>query len=136
MNIYWNITKTQYFLGDLRTNEQPNLAVIHTIFHREHNRIANALTQINPHWSDETLYHESKRIVNAEWQHIIYNEWLPIILGNRFMSRYGIFPIDKGYSYDYNTDFDPRISNAFATAAFRFGHSQIPGNIRYEIVDY
>ena len=115
----------------MRVDEQPNLAVMHTVFLREHNRIANQLKRINPQWSDERLYQESKRILNAEWQHIIYNEWLPIILGDRFMSRYGLYPIDQGYSRQYRTDFDPRITNAFAAAAFRFGHSLIPGDIKY-----
>ena len=113
-------------------NEQPTLAVLHTLFMREHNRVANILAQINPGWSsnDEKLYQEAKRIVNAEWQHIIYNEWLPIIIGDSFMSRFGLYPIDNGYSHLYRDDFDPRITNAFATAAFRFGHSLVPGEVR------
>ena len=117
-------------VGDLRVNEQPNLAVMHTLFLREHNRISTALKKINPKWSDEKLYQESRRILIAEWQHIIYNEWLPLILGDRYMSRYGLYPLDAGYSRQYRTDFDPRITNAFASAAFRFGHSLIPRNIR------
>ena len=123
---------TTFYTGDLRVNENPNLAVIHSLFMKEHNRIANTLAQVNPHWSnnDEKLYQEAKRILNAEWQHIIYNEWLPIILGDRFMSRFGLYPIDNGYSQLYRDDFDPRITNAFATAAFRFGHSLIPGDVR------
>ena len=117
-------------VGDLRVNEQPNLAVMHTLFLREHNRISTELKKINPKWSDEKLYQESRRILIAEWQHIIYNEWLPLILGDRYMSRYGLYPLDAGYSRQYRTDFDPRITNAFASAAFRFGHSLIPRNIR------
>ena len=117
-------------VGDLRVNEQPNLAVMHTLFLREHNRISTALKKINPKWSDEKLYQESRRILIAEWQHIIYNEWLPLILGDRYMSRYGLYPLDEGHSRQYRTDFDPRITNAFASAAFRFGHSLVPSNIR------
>ena len=124
--------KGNYLTGDLRANEQPNLAVMHTLFLREHNRVADILGQANPQWSDEKVYQETKRVVNAEYQHIIYNEWVPLIIGDRFMSRYGLYPIDKGYSRSYRTDLDPRITNAFATAAFRFGHSLVPGDIRYE----
>ena len=47
------------------------------------------------------------------------------------MARYMLYPIDKGFTNQYDDDFDPRVTNAFATAAFRFGHSQIPGEIRY-----
>ena len=120
------------FAGDLRVNEHPNLAVLHTLFMREHNRIARQLAQLNPRWSDETLYKESRRIVSAIWQHIIYNEWLPEVLGDRFMSRFGLYTLSGDtYSQLYRNNIDPRITNAFSTAAFRFGHSLIPGNIRY-----
>ena len=67
--------------GDSRVNEQPGLTVMHLMFHREHNRVAKRLKQLNPNWSDEALYQEAKRIVTAEIQHITYNEWLPIIVG-------------------------------------------------------
>ena len=70
------------FAGDARVFENPMLGAIHILFLREHNRIATELKAINPRWDDERLYQESRRILNAEYQHIIYNEWLPAILGN------------------------------------------------------
>ena len=75
---------------------------------------------------DEELYQEARRIVIAEYQHIIYKEWLPIVLGGDFMTSFGLWPLSKGYSDSYRDDFDPRITNEFATAAFRFGHSLVP----------
>ena len=131
LEIHYPLTKFNefYILGDSRVNEQPNLAVMHTLFLREHNRVARKLGEINPQWEDETLFQESRRIVVAEWQHIVYNEWLPILLGQENMDRFGLYPLTKGFSNSYKTDFDPRIKNSFAAAAFRIGHTMIPATI-------
>ena len=74
--------------GDNRAREQPALTAMHALFLREHNRIAKELKTLNPNWDDERLFQESKRIVNAEYQHIIYGEWLPVVLGKTKFSKY------------------------------------------------
>jgi len=118
--------KDCFFAGDFRVNEQLNLIVLHTLFMREHNRLASQLAQLNPRWSDDRIYQEARKINVAQYQHIIFKEWLPIIIGNTFMKSYGLFPRDSGFSTDYSDGFDPRINNEFAAAAFRFGHSMVP----------
>ena len=67
--------------GDQRVNQYTSLTVLHTLFVRVHNRYAAHLSTINPHWDDERLYQETKRIVGALMQHITYNEYLPSVLG-------------------------------------------------------
>ena len=126
---------------------------MHTIFMRDHNRIARELKRINPSWAnnDLLLFQEARKILIAQWQHVVYNEYLPgmfifsvqrfclvlmpgfllaVLLGNNFMFKFGLFPLTEGYSTDYRDDFDPRISNAFSTAAFRVGHTMIPPFVR------
>lgn len=68
--------------GDERVNEQVSLTAMHTLWLREHNRVAGVLHQLNPGWKDEILYQEARRIVAAEFQHITYNEFLPLLLGS------------------------------------------------------
>ncbi|XP_076326347.1 peroxidase-like isoform X1 [Tachypleus tridentatus] len=112
--------------GDERVNEQLVLAVMHTIWMREHNRIAEALGQINPHWDDETIYQETRHIVIAELQHITYKEFVPTILGTQMMRKYGLELLSHGYYNGYNPKINAGIRSAFQTSAFRFGHSLLP----------
>ena len=71
-------------------------------------------------------------------QHITYNEWLPIVLGRDYVERTGLATLDSGYSYSYFSEgtypeqFDPRVANEFAAAAFRFGHSLIPAKFKVQ----
>jgi len=117
--------------GDRRVNEQPGLTVYHTIWLREHNRLAKLLKTINPHWDGETVFQETRKIVTAEMQHITYSEWLPIILGDEFMANLEIQVDQKaGFSKKYDSKVNPSIVNSFATAAFRFGHSLIKGMMK------
>ena len=108
-----------FVAGDVRANEHVALTVMHTIWLREHNRIVRELAELNPCWDDERLYQEGRKIVGALMQVITYEEFLPLLLGeNGFKIFIGPY---TGYSSDVNAS----IPNAFATAAFRFGHSLI-----------
>lgn len=116
-----------FFLGDVRVNQNPQLTILQIILFREHNRIANELSIINPHWSDETLYQEARKINMAEHQFITYYEWLPIFLGVENSLKNKIIYDTTGYVNDYDPNVDPRVINEHATAAFRFFHSLIAG---------
>ena len=92
---------------------------MHTLWFREHNRLATRLSELNRRWSEEKVFQEARRILTAEWQHIIYNEWLPILLGDNYMRRFNLYPTTEGYFLNYDDSIDPRINNEFSTAAFR-----------------
>jgi peroxidase len=109
------------------------LTSLHIIFLRQHNLLANKLAAINPHWNDEVLYQETRRIVGALMQHITYNEFLPSLLGRTTMDAYGLTPQTHGYSSSYDEKANPSVANEFASAAFRMGHSLIQGAMKYVV---
>ena len=65
-----------------------------------------------------------------EIQHITYNEWLPIILGMTYIDAFQMKPADSGFSKQYDDNVNPSITNVFATAAFRFGHSLVDSSLK------
>jgi len=105
-----------FAFGDFRGNSFVPLMVIQTVLIREHNQLVRELSAINPCWDDETLYQEARAIVTAKIQIITYEEMLPAIYGSTY----------EKYIGDY-TGYDPTVkavlTNEFATAGLRFGHS-------------
>lgn len=106
-----------FLAGDVRANEQVNLTVVHTLFVREHNRLADRIADRFPKLSDEQVYQVARRLVGAEIQAITYEEYLPAVLGA------ALAPDPNAAAYNPATD--ASITNNFAHAVFRFGHSQI-----------
>lgn len=92
---------------------------MHTIFTREHNRLAEELSYLNPYWDDERIFQESRKIVGAMLQHITYNEWLPLILGKDVMYQNDLLPLPTGFYGGYDKTINPTSANVFATAALR-----------------
>lgn len=69
------------YIGDNRGSFYPTLGLWHSIFIRFHNNIADQLSLLNPHWNDEKCFQETRRILTAVYQNIVYNEWLPYYIG-------------------------------------------------------
>eukprot|EP00731_Ephydatia_muelleri_P008910 Em0004g1248a len=113
------VSSGNFVAGNKRVNEHTALTVMHTIWLREHNRIADMLGLVNPTWDDDRLYQESRKIVGAEIQKITYYEFLPALMGQDWYDKL------IGSYRGYNPSVNPAISNEFAGAAFRFGHSLI-----------
>jgi peroxidase len=109
-----------FVAGDIRANEQPTLACLHTLFLREHNWQATRLARTVPGLSDDELYERARRIVIGELQAITYREFLPALLGRNALATDG----------RYDPTADPGIANVFSTAAYRLGHTLLSPNIR------
>lgn len=119
-----------FFLGgDHRSNEHPILTTLHTIFLREHNLIADELPAIFPNLAgdDQALFDLAKKINEAQWQKIVFEEWFPALTGRQLPKYTG-----------FNRNVETTVSVTFSTAAFRVGHTLVgnminlrgPGNSR------
>ena len=51
----------EFMAGDVRVRENPGLSSLHTIFVREHNRIATFIGANIPQWSDEDIFQFTRR---------------------------------------------------------------------------
>ncbi|GMR39661.1 hypothetical protein PMAYCL1PPCAC_09856, partial [Pristionchus mayeri] len=108
--------------GDSRNSLHPGLIPMHTIYLRQHNKWAAQIRQLRPTWSDNLVYHETRRLMIALYQHHVYSEYLPKIIGQQKMTDFNLNP--SGLKSTYDNRVNPSISAEFGTAAFRFGHSQ------------
>ncbi|XP_023325282.1 chorion peroxidase, partial [Eurytemora carolleeae] len=108
---------------------------MHTLWVNEHNRIAHYLRKQPPIQDymtekkmdikarDEFLFQETRRILEAELQLVVYSEFLPVVLGPAMMEEFDLFLNSTDTKYDDNLN--PSIINEFSTVSFRFGHSLV-----------
>ncbi|CAG2106611.1 unnamed protein product [Medioppia subpectinata] len=111
--------------GDgIRASQHPALQSLHVAFTRRHNQHADGLAAANPHWNDERVFQEARRLLIAEETAIIYSEYLPAIMGKTLTKHFDLDVQYSGYStYDPTTN--PSTIQEYIVAAGRFGHSQI-----------
>ena len=109
-------TTKLFVAGDVRANEQVGLTALHTLFVREHNRICDQL-QAQGMNDDEQMYQVARKWVGAYMQVITYEEFLPAL------------GIDLKNYKGYKANVRPDISNIFATAAYRIGHTMVTGEL-------
>lgn len=119
-----------FIAGDERVNEQIHLTVLHTLYVRDHNRMAIELGKLNPHWDDEKIYQETRHITAAIVQHITLNEFLPLLVGEELVHRYNLTEEPDGYWNGYDPYVHTSPAQGFTTAAFRMGHTFIQGMVR------
>jgi hypothetical protein len=102
--------------GDSRANENMQLTAHHIFWFREHNRLADKIAAAHLDWDDEEVFQEARAINIAQYQHVIYNEWLDVGFNGE---------LPKGWAkgkYSYDEDVDASISNTFFMG-FAAGHT-------------
>ena len=96
----------------MRANEQVGLTASHTLFVREHNRLAADLkdrldsgdaaltTKLNNSGltQKDFIYESARKVVGAQIQKITYEEWLPVVLGQDTLPEYSTYndTVDPG----------------------------------------
>jgi peroxidase len=103
-----------FVTGDPRVMENPELTALTTLFMREHNFWVSTLKAQNPRWTGDQLYNMAKAITTAEYQNIVYTEYVPLLIG----------PVLGPYR-GYNPRVNAEVTQEFSTAAFRMGHSEV-----------
>ena len=127
-----------FITGDGRGNENIGLTAIHTIFHSEHDRLVDdikntisLLSDASPvkqalvtgfgsvisGWNGERLFQAAKFVNEMEYQHIVFGEFARSV-------QPAITPFAA-----YDPTLDPTITEEFANAAYRYGHSQLNADI-------
>ncbi|NBB70091.1 MAG: hypothetical protein GVY33_07170 [Alphaproteobacteria bacterium] len=100
--------------GDFRAAQTEQLVTHHTIWLQNHNYHADRLAAQFPEWSDDQVFRGARALNEAEFQWVVYDEYLPAIIGEENVIEY------DGYDKSVN----PGIINDFTAAVFRFGHDQ------------
>jgi len=105
--------RKSYMAGDVRANENTALLSLHNTHVREHNYWANAIYSLNKSFSDEKIFQLARLQVISQNQSIIYNEFVPLLLGPNALPAYT----------GYKSGVTPQVSLEFASCAYRLGHS-------------
>ncbi|MBB4004415.1 peroxidase family protein [Aurantimonas endophytica] len=107
-----------YVAGDGRANENFALTSIHTIWARNHNYHVDGLVAAGFEGTAEEVFQAAKMINEAEYQRVVFDEYLDTLLG-------GLRSVGTHGFEEYDPNANAAISHEFAAAAFRFGHSLI-----------
>lgn len=104
-----------FLAGDVRANENAALTSMHTLWVREQNRIAAEIVVSNSSLSDEQIYQQSRQLVIREIQAIIYDQFLPVLLGSE---PYRLMRVAI-------RAWIPRSPLCFSTSGYRFGYRML-----------
>jgi hypothetical protein len=115
----FGVDPNDFAAGDNRANQQTALLTHQTVWMRNHNWFVDQLRAAHPSWSEDRLFEAARALNEAEWQSVVYNEYLPKLIGANALSRYS----------GYKANVDASVINEWTTVAFRFGHDQTSNDL-------
>ena len=133
-------------IGNPRGDENPFLLTMGILWFRVHQywarRIRTTLQgQGNELYrDDEWIFNRARQFTIATYQHIVYDEWMPVFLPRKLQNGQIPYTMNRGYSayYNrtgYNPSINPQIAHIFQSAAMRFGHTMVtPGIWRRQLM--
>lgn len=116
------VTRNFFMVGDERGNENRILASLHTVFLRNHNRLAKLVKKSIPKRRirsaiagkvDEGIFQLAKRLNEATFQSIVFLEYYSTMTGRALPS------------IKYDSEYPPALSDVFSTVGFRVGHTMV-----------
>ncbi len=129
-----------FVTGDGRGNENIALTAVHSVFHAEHNRMANALpglidslltTAERAAWRaldpasgwdfGERLFQAARFTTEMQYQHLVFEEF-----ARKLVPSINAF---VGDGINFRSDTNPAISAEFAHQVYRLGHSMLTETI-------
>ncbi len=105
--------------GDNRVNQQPHLITHQAMWKNNHNWHVDRLEASHPDWTEAQLFEAARALNEAEWQNVVYSEYMAELIGPN-LARYN----------GYKPNVDASVINEWTTVAFRFGHDQSSNDLR------
>lgn len=122
-----------YVSGDSRCNANPLVTPLYTLLLRSHNTLVRSMRRRKGHWPGERVYRRARHINTAVYKRIVYNEWLPIVVGTETAAK--INSAGTAESSVQGRMHAGSVSNEWATAAARFYYSMMPGVLQLNDAD-
>ncbi|KAJ6648728.1 Peroxidase [Pseudolycoriella hygida] len=116
-------SKGKYLKSMYRFIAVPIASILPSIFARNHNDLATRLAKLNPHWTDETIFQEARRINIANFQ---YN-----LITAKTIERVFHKPVNESYSDLRNAG----TSIEFAIS-YRAAHYYLQGEMEFRNENY
>ncbi len=117
-------SENRALIGDPRNDENPVVSQLQLAFIKFHNAVVRRLKADGV--PEGKLFEETREAVRWHYQWIVLQDFLPRIVGRRAVNDL----LANGRRF-YRPKMQAFVPIEFAGAAYRFGHTQVPGIINY-----